>query len=100
MDRENDNLIHQNRIFMWIAIATAALLLVPLIAMQFSTDVNWGVADFAIMGLMLFGFASLFVLISRRVASRSRMLIGAVIVLAFLLLWAELAVGIFTDWGN
>ncbi len=100
MDRENDNLIHQNCIFTWIAIATAALLLVPLIAMQFSTDVNWGVADFAIMGLMLFGFASLFVLISRRVANRRRTLVGALIILAFLFLWAELAVGIFPDWGS
>ncbi|MGI9200409.1 MAG: hypothetical protein ACR2QL_05080 [Woeseiaceae bacterium] len=97
MDRENGSLIHQNRIFVWIAIATAAILLVPLIAMQFSAEVDWNAADFIIMGSMLFGFASVFVLISRRVTSRPRVVVGVLIVMAFLFLWAELAVGIFTD---
>lgn len=97
MDREKDNLIHHNRIFIWIAIATAVLLSIPLVAMQFSTEVDWGVADFIIMGSMLFGFASLFVLISRRVTNRRRILVGTLIILAFLFLWAELAVGVFTN---
>jgi hypothetical protein len=38
-----------------VAIATAFVLLLPLVAMQFTDEVNWGVADFVIAGVLLGG---------------------------------------------
>jgi len=94
------DLMSQNRVFIWIAIATGAILLIPLIAMQFTTEVNWNETDFIIMGSLLFGTASSFVLASRRVAGKRRVLIGGMLTAAFLYVWAELAVGVFTNMGS
>jgi hypothetical protein len=38
-----------------IAFGTALILLVPLVAMQFTDEVNWGVADFVLAGALLGG---------------------------------------------
>ena len=100
MTQETKSLLFQRNIFAWIAAATGALLLIPLIAMQFTAEVNWGLADFVVMGVLLFGLASLFVLIARRIPRPRRALTGIVFVVAFLYIWAELAVGIFTDLGS
>lgn len=72
------------------------LLLIPFIAMQFSDQVNWTASDFLIMGFLLLGFGLLIDLVLRKVktkSSRAYLVIG--IVVLFLLVWAELAVGIF-----
>lgn len=100
MKQEPDSLIFQNRVFVRIALATAAILLIPLIAMQFTTEVNWQPTDFIVMGALLFGMASLFVLAARRVPRKHRLLIGGLFVAAFLYVWAELAVGVFTNLGS
>ena len=100
MSRNSNDLIMRNSIFGWIVAGAGVLLLIPLIAMQFTPEVNWSPGDFAIMGVMMIGFASLFVLIARRVAVHRRVAIGIAVFVAFLLLWAELAVGIFTNWGS
>jgi len=92
--------LSRNSIFAWIALATAAVLLIPLLAMQFTTAVHWDTADFVVMGALLFGMASLFVLAVRKAGGRHRLLIGAIFIGAFLYIWAELAVGIFTDIGS
>ena len=90
----------QNRVFIWIALATGAILLIPLIAMQFTTEVSWDETDFIVMGSLLFGWAVLFVLAVRRAPRRRRVLIGSMLIAAFLYLWAELAVGIFFNLGS
>ena len=100
MAQETQSLLFHRNIFAWIAAITGALLLIPLIAMQFTTEVNWGLADFVVMGAILFGMASLFVLVARRIPPNRRALIGIVFVAAFLYIWAELGVGIFTDLGS
>ena len=100
MTQETRSLLFQRSIFAWIGAATGALLLIPLIAMQFTTEVNWGLADFIIMGALLFGLASLFVLIARRLPRPSRAVAAVVFVAAFLYIWAELGVGVFTDLGS
>lgn len=93
------HVMSRNRAFAWVALATGLVLLIPLIAMQFTNEVNWDETDFIVMGLLLFGTGSLFVLASRRWPGR-RIAIGALLAAAFLYLWAELAVGIFTDLGS
>ena len=79
-----------------ILITASLLLLVPYIAMKFDTAVDWGISDFIIMGILLFGTGGLCEIVLRKVQTvKNRIIICAVILLAFFLIWAELAVGIF-----
>jgi peptidoglycan/LPS O-acetylase OafA/YrhL len=76
--------------------AAAILLLVPFIAMQFSDEVDWSAFDFIIMGILLFGTGLLCELVLRKVhGTWSRVILCLTIIGVFLLIWAELAVGIF-----
>lgn len=79
-----------------IVFTVALLLLVPFIAMQFTTEVNWTGPDFLIAGVLLLGTGLLCELVLRKVTKTSHRLIlcGAILVVLFLV-WAELAVGIF-----
>lgn len=74
----------------------AVLMSVPLIAMQFTREVAWDPGDFLVMAILLtavgFGVEAAIRLLS---TTRSRALACAVVALAFLLVWAELAVGLF-----
>ncbi|MBQ5950095.1 hypothetical protein [Massilia sp. ST3] len=79
-----------------VVLATACLLLVPLVAMQFTREVNWTGSDFVVAGILLGGTGCAWVLLSRLVrAPRERKLLGLVLLGALLVTWAELAVGIF-----
>ncbi len=72
------------------------ILLIPLIAMQFSDEVNWDLMDFVVAGLLLFGTGLIFDLMLRKVNKPSiRIVLGITLLLLFFLIWAELAVGIF-----
>ena len=90
----------RNSIFAWIAAATVVLLSIPLIAMQFTEQANWGSEDFVAMGLLLLGTGCLFVLVSRKTPRKYWLAIGLVSATLFLYAWAELAVGIFTNLGS
>ena len=93
--------ISHNKVFAWLALAVGALLTVPLIAMQLSTEVNWDLFDFIAAGILLFGTGALFIIIARRVPkTNARVVLGVVLAIALCYLWAELAVGIFTNWGS
>ncbi|MEL0074225.1 MAG: hypothetical protein VW710_07225 [Flavobacteriaceae bacterium] len=72
------------------------LLLIPLTAMQFSSEVNWSLFDFVIMGFLLLalGFSIRFIRNKKSVLKYPLLMIIAVVVL-FFIIWAELAVGIF-----
>ncbi len=84
-----------NRLFI-ILLTIPLLLLIPFIAMQFTNEVNWSVSDFAIMGSMLLITGLICDWILKRVKSlKYRLMICSVMLILFLLLWAELAVGIF-----
>jgi len=92
--------MNQAKPYLGVIAATLVLLSIPLIAMQFTNEVNWTGSDFAIMGLMLLVTGSIAVTIYNRAKPNRRwLLIGAVLAL-FVYLWAELAVGIFTNWGS
>lgn len=78
-----------------IAGATAALLLIPFVAMQFTREVNWTASDFVIMGALLLGTGLLLQFAANRLRSaRGRLIAIAAIGFVFLFVWAELAVGI------
>ena len=74
---------------------TALILLVPLVAMMFTDEVDWNWFDFAIIGTLLIGAGFIYELVTTRVNPKYRGAIAIVIVAAVLLVWAELAVGIF-----
>ena len=72
------------------------LLLIPLVAMQLTKEVNWSLFDFIIMGAMLLITGLLGEVILKRVKkSKHRLILYITIVMIFFLIWAELAVGIF-----
>jgi hypothetical protein len=54
----------------------------------------WTGSDFVIMGILIFGAGTAYELISRFLPRR-KMIVGIIVLLALLLAWAELAVGIF-----
>lgn len=74
----------------------AGLLLIPLIGMQFSSDIDWSGFDFLIMGILLLGTGLLIDLALRKIPdTKNRIIVSGIILAVFLLVWAELAVGIF-----
>ena len=99
MKTKNTDILMQNKVIVWIALATGLLLLIPLIAMQFTSDVAWSLLDFVTAGALLFGTGLLFVLAARKMP-RHRVAIAIVLAVALLYIWAELAVGILTTWGS
>lgn len=90
----------QNSVFEWIALATGAILLIPSIAMQITTEVAWDSTDFIVMGSLLFGMSSLCVLAARKLPIKHRLFVGGMFVAAFSPIWADLAVGVFTNLGG
>lgn len=80
-----------------VALATALLLLMPAVAMQFTSEVSWGPGDFVVAAVLLFGAGSIAVLGLRHVTGtgcRAALMFGIAFALA--LVWAELAVGLFS----
>lgn len=79
-----------------IVIGTALILSVPLLAMQFTDEVNWNWFDFAIIGTLLLGTGLAYELAAAKIDNTThRAVVGMVLLAALFLVWAELAVGIF-----
>ena len=73
----------------------ASILLAPLIAMQFSTEVQWTAGDFIIAAILLSSFALLIeFLIRKKQQGKRRTAIILLAILTLLLLWGEMAVGL------
>jgi len=87
------------RIAVW---GTAALiLLLPLLAMQFTEEVAWDLADFAIFGAMLVGACGTYELAARVTRNHAyRAAVGVALATAFILVWMNLAVGIIGNEDN
>lgn len=72
------------------------LLLTPFIAMQFTQEVNWNIGDFIVASILLFGVAFGIEFILRIVKQPSvRMALITTTLLTLLVVWGELAVGLF-----
>ncbi len=79
-----------------IYLSAAAILAIPLIAMQFTNEVKWEFFDFLIMGVLLFATAFCINFILNKIPERGkRFFFIAISLIVLLLIWAELAVGIF-----
>ncbi|MFC3362992.1 hypothetical protein ACFOG5_07385 [Pedobacter fastidiosus] len=77
-----------------ILIVTALILSIPLIAMQFTSEVKWTPTDFITAGILLLstGLATELVIRNMKIGT-FRTILLLVILLALFLIWAELAVG-------
>ena len=79
-----------------ILLTVAILLLIPFIAMQFTSEVKWSPPDFLVAAVLLAGTGLLCELVLRKVAKTGyRIALCAALLTALLLVWLELAVGIF-----
>lgn len=92
----------KNKRLIGIMVTIVFLLLIPLTAMQFADEVKWTLFDFAVMAFLLFGTGFMCEFVMRKVNKTAHQIaICAAILAAFLLIWAELAVGIFgTPFGG
>ncbi len=87
-----------NKKQLYVIGATGLLLLIPLIGMQFTSEINWSIADFILMGFLLLSLGFAIEFISRKISNKTNKLVMiAVFVIVFLLIWIELAVGIFNS---
>lgn len=82
-----------------VVMVTALILLLPLIAMQFTSEVNWDIADFVIMGALCLILGTLLVF-TLRIIPRRRVQVIVIFAVIFVYIWTELAVGIFTNLGS
>lgn len=79
-----------------ISIVIIAILSIPLIAMQFTKEVNWTLEDFIAAGILLVSTGLAVELIIRNMKTGTARTIALIIILLSLfLIWAEMAVGIF-----
>lgn len=86
----------QNQRLGLILAAVGAILLVPFVAMQFTNEVNWSISDFVIGAVLLGTTGITCEIILRKVKKRNhRILICGVVLFTLLLVWVEMAVGIF-----
>ena len=92
----------QNKRFLNMVLGIPLLLAIPFVAMRFSGEVNWTLGDFIVAGGLLLGLALVIEAILRVVIQRRhRILLFVVVFVLFVLLWAELAVGVFgTPFGG
>lgn len=89
-------MIMKNKRLIGILLTVAFLLLIPFIAMQFTNEVKWSRFDFIVAGVLLLGTGLMCELVLRTMTKIGyRIAVIAAILFAFLLIWAELAVGIF-----
>lgn len=79
----------------------AAILLVPAVAMLFTDEVKWDAADFAFAALLVLAVGGGCELVLRMTPNRSYRAAAAIgLVMAFLVVWANAAVGIIGSEDN
>jgi len=84
-----------------IALVTGIILLLPLLAMQFTDEVVWDLSDFIVMGGLLLGVGLAYEFVARRSEKAVyQTAVGVGLAGAFLLFWVNGAVGIIGNEGQ
>ncbi|GGE45064.1 hypothetical protein EV200_104526 [Pedobacter psychrotolerans] len=79
-----------------ILMTTALILSIPLVAMQFTKEVNWTLSDFVIAAVLLLSTGLAIELVIRYVKTNLlKTMLLVIILLLLFITWVELAVGIF-----
>ncbi|MDH4404286.1 MAG: hypothetical protein QE264_08615 [Flavobacterium sp.] len=69
---------------------------IPLIAMKFSSEVNWTLFDFFMAGILLITSLTLIEITLQNIKNKNfKITTVFVIIFLFLLIWGDLSVGIF-----
>jgi hypothetical protein len=98
---KKDNGGNKNRLRIVAWSAAALILLLPLIAMQFSDEVNWGLEDFMAIGLLVLGIGLTFEAVVRLTGNMVyRAAVGVALAAAFMLVWISIGVGIIGKDGD
>jgi len=96
-----ENMTMQNKSIIRIVLTTAFILLLPLLAMQFTDEVVWNLADFVVAGALLLGTGFTYELVARKGGNIAyRAAVGIALAAALLLVWMNLAVGIIGNEDN
>ena len=91
-----ESIIRKNKDIVVVFVVTGLILMIPLVAMQFTKEVDWNLFDFVVMGVLMIGTGLLMVLATRRIKNRDYQIVTIIALLVlFLLAWAEGAVGVF-----
>jgi len=89
-------MIAKNKRLVFILMFIVLILLMPLIGMQFSNEVHWTLSDFIVAAVLLVGSGLLCEFILRQVKTRKhRILLLISVIVLLLVIWIELAVGLF-----
>lgn len=84
-----------------IFLVPTLLLLIPLVAMRFTTEVNWGTGDFAIAWILFVGTGLAYRLATQRISHVAyRVAMGTAVLTSLALIWVNLAVGLIGDEAN
>ena len=83
------------------AIIASIILLIPLLAMQFTDEIVWSVFDFTAAWTLLFCAGLAYTLISRKMKNKSyRIAVAVAVITSLVIMWANLAVGIIGTEDN
>ncbi len=97
-------MLKQNKSTVGVVLGSAFILLIPLVAMQFTNEVNWYLGDFVIAGILLVGIGVAFVLVMRKARNVGniayRIAIGLALAATLILVWMIGAVGLIGAEGN
>lgn len=86
----------KNKRLKFILIMVVFILLIPLVAMQFTNEVKWTLLDFIVAGVLLLTTGFIIDFVIRKVKNINyQIAISLAILILLLLIWAELAVGVF-----
>ena len=85
----------KHSVFWWPMLITVAVLLVVFLASLLSDQVTWSIYDFLIGGGLIFVFATIETILWNKLKSKHRLFVVLFVLLVFLILWAEMAVGLF-----
>lgn len=90
-----------NKYTIGMLLVPAFLLLVPLVAMQFTAEVNWTLSDFVFAWVIMAGTGLAYRLATRQAAHFAyRAAVGLALAAAFMAVWGNLAVGFIGSEGN
>jgi len=90
------NLAMKNKKELLLVFLPTLLLFVPLLAMQFSEEVNWSAFDFVVAGALLIATSLVCIVVFQKVKKvKHQIILCAAILVVLVLLWIELAVGLF-----
>ena len=86
----------KNKRIIIILSTIGVLLMIPLITMQFSEEVNWEAMDFIVGGsLLLFVGLGIEIVLRKVKEKKYRIILSIAFLVILALVWTELAVGVF-----